>query len=105
MKINLTEIKRQTIEEFADEHDLIMEVEERHAHEAHDKYYASFKGAEIKEGGILIGGIGDGDTVKSAIADYAHKIGLTILVIDAYSKDRRIIEVPVLTDAERHPIK
>lgn len=96
MKINRETIKRQTIEEFADEHGLDMKVTERHKFPSPCKFYANFEGADVKEGSAYVGAYGDGATEEEAIRNYAARISETTLVIDAFKPQQREIIVPVL---------
>ncbi len=82
---------------FAELYDLTLEVHERNKESGLPKYYVHFKRAEIKDGCILIGAFGSGETEKEAIKDYIQRISNNILVINAYSKDRQNIVVPTLT--------
>jgi hypothetical protein len=69
-----------TIEEFADQHGLIMEVHQRKHHD----YYAHFKNADLERV------YGNGITEGGAIKNYARKISGNILVVG------REIQVPTL---------
>jgi hypothetical protein len=112
MKITIkrVETKPVSVEAFADENGLEMEVNEREPHllagsPSLSRFYASFHRAEVKAGGILASPSGNGKTIKAAIKDYAKQIQGQILVVNAYasaSKDpllpasdmRREIQVP-----------
>jgi hypothetical protein len=97
MEIERTLLKQSTIEAFADEHGLVMDVHERRFDLGHARrFYAAFRHAEIKDGCILRGAYGDGATEQDAIAAYAREISMKRLVIDAYRPSRREIEVPRL---------
>ena len=90
-------IPQMTIEEFADSHGLEMVVRERKRPENDpSRYYASFDGAEVKEGAFLASAFGDGPTPEKAIADYAKRISLTRLVLNAYKSSRQEFDVPRL---------
>lgn len=99
MKIKRDMVERCTIEEFADRHGLVMEVHERNPIQFPflPRFFAYFSHAEIAERGCLVGTFGNGQTELDAIDDYARAISGKILAIDAYSKDRRNIDVPILT--------
>lgn len=99
MKIKRLLIPKSTIEEFAEQHDLIMEVRERETGANNpDRYYARFENAEAREGeSCLIGLFGNGVTPQSAIYDYSRQISMRTLIIKAMSRDRREIKVPRLT--------
>jgi hypothetical protein len=64
---------RVTIEQFAEEHDLVMVV-----HSSIDaqspNYRASFKGVEVVNGGFLYSLCGRGPTEADAINDYSRSI-------------------------------
>lgn len=95
MKIERNLLTRMTIEEFAEKHDLTMSVYERTG-PILPRFYAYFRGAEVKEGDILIGISGDGDSEEEAIKDYAKQISTRRLVLGAYTPERREIDVPKL---------
>jgi hypothetical protein len=97
MKIERQVIPEMTIQEFADKHELTMRVNERPKPiGSPDRFYASFVGAEIMDGGCLVGMFGDGATEEDAITAYARRIELRTLVIDAMGSSRRAIPVPRL---------
>jgi hypothetical protein len=111
MKIELKEIATTTIEEFADEHGLVMEVHERSPKyycagkwDAGVRYYAHFKKAEIKDGGMLASISGDGATPEEAIASYAQRISEETLVLNAWSTDRIEIDIPRLATKENSAV-
>lgn len=98
MKIELHEIPQMTIYEFAEAHDLTMEVRERRYPVCDPaRYYASFKGVEIMKDCFLVGMFGNGRTPEEAITNYAKEISLQRLVFDPFRKSRREIAVPRLT--------
>lgn len=89
-----------TLEQFAARHDLTLEVKERRtALDSPMRFFASFKGTEVKGDRVLTGVYGDGNTPDAAAADYAKSISLTRIVVDAMTKNRREIDVPRLTHA------
>jgi len=88
--------KKKTIEAFAEDNDLVMEVYDRGPHRLRPQYYACFEGAEIKEGSSLVGVFGDGVSPEAAIRAYAKEISGKLLVVGAWSTNRREIRVPVL---------
>lgn len=102
MKIIRKAKPKMTIERFAEENNLIMEIHERPEKfrrgfpQVLDKHYACFEGAEVSDRGCLCGITGNGSTEEMAIADYAQKISEEQLVIDAYKATRREISVPTL---------
>lgn len=96
MKTTIIPINRQTIEEFADNHNLEMEVRELHPENRVSQFYAHFKNAEVLRGRCLASVSGRGRTPELAIEAYAPQISGQRLVIDAYRDTRREIVVPCL---------
>jgi hypothetical protein len=90
-------VSEMTIEEFAENNNLIMEIHERNDPKL-PKHYAHFKLSDIKEGSCLIGKFGDGETEQEAIRNYAKEISGQLLVIGAFSNNRRNIQVPRLIE-------
>lgn len=103
MEVVIIEKKRETLESFADRHDLTMEVNERSAGTVaipwnpSFRYYAAFRRCEVKKGAFLCGEFGNGETPDAAIASYAKRISEQVLVLNAYGPDRREFIVPILT--------
>jgi len=102
-------IPKRTLEEFADEHGLILEINERspesiamsHIGES-GRFYARFKGAEEKDGILLKGTFGNGSTELKAVNHYINKISEKLLVINAYnSETRKEIQTPKLYEMEK----
>lgn len=100
MKIEDSTDKEITLKEFAERHNLELQINQRHGWwnpnlgEA-GRYYCHFKDAWIKEG-IMLGGVsGNGATKQEAIEDYTKIISDEKLIIK--DKDRREILVPKLT--------
>lgn len=97
MNIELHEIEKSTIEDFAERHGLTMVVRERHKPiDKHDRYYAFFKNAEVKNNAFIISLFGNGQTPEEAIEEYSKFISLRTLIFDAKTDGRREIEVPNL---------
>lgn len=98
MNIIRESIPVSTIQEFAVKHGLTMKVVERGAHRSPgvERFYACFENSETKEGCILRGSFGNGDTEAEAIENYAAEISEKLLVTGAFTKDRREIQVPRL---------
>ena len=97
MKVERHYIAEMSIYKFGAINDLVMEVHERPRSEAsHDRFYAHFKHAEVKEGIALSGKFGNGRTEREAIQNYAKEISMQRLVIDAMSPERRELTVPRL---------
>lgn len=104
MKIIREDIPSMTIEQFADAHNLVMQVNERRLPVGDPaRYYARFKQCEIGDSGVLIGEYGDGSTPEEAIDNYADAISLKHIVIGAYTQERREIDAPrLLPNAPDH---
>ena len=100
MKVVRNLIPETTLEAFANQHSLVLEVNERRDTAWGDRklarYYARFKDAEVMERGMLASVSGDGNTEDEAIANYAERISLKRIAIGAYTKDRQEIDVPRL---------
>lgn len=98
MKIIRKPVLTMTLEEFAEEHDLTLEVVERGIdfRDTDARYYADFVGCEVKKNGILLSEFGDGATEEGAIANYASVISGKTLVLGAFTPERREIQVPIL---------
>lgn len=80
-----------TVDTFTEQHGLTLRVTQYTDH-----YKARYEQAEVKDGGLLSGVWGMGETPEAAITDYAKKISGRLLVIDAYLGTRREIRVPRL---------
>jgi len=100
MEIIESLVPEQTIEQFADDHDLIMEIHERRATERTQthlsRYYCHFRRGEIKDGSKLIGATGNGNTKAEAITNYANRISERKLVINSTRTGRKELDVPRL---------
>ena len=81
-----------TIEEFADVvcRDLII----RRYSNQNNRYLAEFERAEIKDGILLIGKYGTGNSPSAAIEDYVKSIRGKCIVFDAYNNARSEFYVP-----------
>jgi len=99
MKIEKHLIPESTLEKFADEHGLILQMYERSKigyYEKLPRWYCSFAGVEILGDGVLIGASGNGETEQEAMIDYASQLTMQTIVINSYRKDRIEIKVPRL---------
>jgi hypothetical protein len=102
MHIEFHLVERTTIEEFADKHNLVMEIHERTPSDMGNRwsdssqYYAHFKDCEVKDGSCLIGAFGNGTEPNIAIQNYAWEISNKMIVIDAGTENRRVLRVPYL---------
>jgi hypothetical protein len=89
MKIEFEAIPTGTIEEFADHYGLTMFVSERETDVGDkDRYCASFRGVEVREGRCLASRSGFGPTPEAAIADYARWLSLKPIAINAFQPER-----------------
>jgi hypothetical protein len=97
MKIEREYQPRSTIEDFADENGLVMQIRERpQSLQCHGRFIASFKDCEEKGDGVLIGTYGNGQSEWQAIEDYARKISGKVLAHQPSNKKRRDLRVPIL---------
>jgi hypothetical protein len=98
MQIVRNLIPTSTLEDFADQHGLVMEINERSALHFPTgcgmRFYARFAKCEVKDGGILIGASGNGDNEVQSMKNYADQISERLIVIDAYGPNRREIQCP-----------
>jgi hypothetical protein len=84
MEIKYNKIETITIDEFADRHGLVLEVNEReplyikmpHIGE-NGRFYAYFGNIEISDGRFLTSAFGNGSTIREAIEDYAYQLSHT----------------------------
>ena len=82
---------------FANENDLSLVITERALPKTDPaRFFATFKGAEVKENGCLTSTFGNGNTPSMAIKNYLKRIALKTIVIGAYTKTRKEIAVPRL---------
>lgn len=89
MKIEFEAIPTGTIEDFADRYGLTMFVRERDTDVGDkDRYCASFRSVEVREGGCLTSRAGFGPTPEAAIADYARWLSLKPIAINAFQSER-----------------
>ena len=106
LKPDIHNIEAITLKKFADRHGLIMEVHERRRPISDPaRYYACFKNSEIEEKGFLMSAFGDGSTPDEAISNYIKRIEFKLLVIDAYTSNRRKIEVPRIIIPHPAPVE
>ena len=97
MKIELHDLVRMTLVEFADRHDLVMEIHERDGTSDLPRYFAHFKHVDIMDRGCLVGTFGDGNTPEDAMDDYATRISGKLIAINAFqTSERREIYVPII---------
>lgn len=94
MKTELQLVKEGSIEDFAEEHNLVMQITEREDPKwfnTEGRFYAHFKSCEVSKGNFLHSISGDGRTPDEAVSNYAKLISQKRLIIDAMSKNRRDI--------------
>lgn len=98
MQIRMNPVARMTLQEFAEQHNLVMEINERNPNEHPNllRYYASFECCEVKGDGVLIGEFGDGKTPEDAMEDYTKRISNKVLVFFIPGKDRFELKAPIL---------
>lgn len=95
--INQTEEKPQNILEFEIQNNLDLIVTQRPVYMNPDnKYYVKFNNSEVKGMGVLTGVTGYGNTVEDAVKDYCKRISGKTLVLDAYTNNRKEINLPDL---------
>lgn len=98
MRYEVDPIPTMTLEEFADQHGLVMHVSwfSSAFQSLELRAYARFRGAELMCGGMLYSAFGTGSTPEEAVAEYAGRISMRRLVVDAHLPTRREIDVPLL---------
>lgn len=107
MKIERALVKRESLESFADTHNLTLSITEREKPDCYRlRYYVDFKHAEIKRDGCLISLTGNGTTEDEAIEDYMKQISGELLIVHAYDKSKRKeIQVPFLNRVYNNKIE
>jgi hypothetical protein len=99
MNLEMETIPAMSIEDFSDRHGLTMVVKERPTDvRSPFRYFACFKDAEVMEHGMLCSAIGNGATPEAAIGEYARRISLKRLAINAFGPERHEINVPRLQE-------
>ena len=68
-----------------------------------DRFYAIFKKVEEKDGNVLRGIYGNGDTPEEAITNYAKRLSEKWIVFDATGPTRRELKTPRFVDNETTP--
>lgn len=98
MQIIMNTVSRMTLQGFAEQHNLVMEINERDPNEHPNlpRYYASFEHCEVKGDGVLIGEFGNGETPEEAMENYAKRISNKRLVLLIPGKDRFELKAPML---------
>lgn len=97
MRVEKKFLNRMTLAEFADANSLILEIRERRPEFSdRDRFYAYFKGVEVKDGSLLCSSYGNGRTPMQAAENYILEISGKLLVVNAMSENRREIYAPIL---------
>lgn len=102
MKIKMLAIDRQSLSEFADAHELTMEIHQRTPSDMGSRwnpncrFYAHFENCEIKEDGTLVSTFGDGTSPDEAMTAFAKQISRKRLVFNAGRYDRFEVYAPIL---------
>lgn len=97
MERKIDSIEETTIYKFAEKHNLTMLISERRVpYNNSMRFSAHFESTEVKQGCGLAGVYGNGNTIREAEINYAERIELTRIVINAMTKKRREIDVPRL---------
>lgn len=94
MKFNLIETKE--ILDLENEIGFELVVNERPKSDTVSKYYVSFEGGEVMEGGCLIGSHGNGSTIDEAIKDYCRQVETKRMAFGAYTDNRKEVVLPKL---------
>lgn len=111
MKVKYHMIERMSLDAFAKQHGLVMQVHERSnselSHAWADKFFCYFAYLEELDGIVLHATAGNGKTPKDAITNYCYEISNKLMVYKATSKKlRKEINVPkILPDWEEERIK
>lgn len=94
MQVVSTLIPTGTLAEFAEANELVMSVVERSLPVGDPyRFYAKFDNTEVSEGAVLNSDYGNGATPEEAVADYARRISLRVLVVNAGRENRRTLNV------------
>ncbi len=82
------------IQDFADEHGLVMEIHERVGNQRPEaRFYAYFQGVGTIDGHMLVSEHGNGETPKIAVCNYVSAISGKKLRLS----DKLIVEAPLFT--------
>lgn len=100
MKINRNTLKRPTLEEFADKHDLTLEIGERPKEYGLPRYFAYLKDVYLDEGCVVVGTSGNGDDEQSAVQDYVKRLNGQLLTIRPFDPSRRKKTVVYFAEAK-----
>ena len=86
MKIN--EIETVELLEYEKRMPTELVINERRDEEL-DRYYVSFENCDMEGDGVLIGAIGNGDTMDQALKNYCERIELETIIFFALDKTKR----------------
>ena len=94
MEIVESFVPEATLEAFADQYGLVMELYEREEpREPGSRFYAHFRHTDVMDNEMLVGVYGNGATPEQAIANYGPEISLRRIAV-GYGSERREIKVP-----------
>ena len=98
MKVEIVPLERMSIQEFANQHGLVMKVHERDtSHWPDARWFARFDQFELKDGSFLVSTFGNGSTVDEAISNYCELISGKYGVINAYLHSRKeVYKIPIV---------
>lgn len=99
IRVEFYPLVRISFKQFLEKNNLIIEVREREIRDYSwlddsNRFYAQIKGAESKKGNMLFSSFSNGKTKESAIKNLSSEIQGKLLVFNAFSKNRRILDVP-----------
>ena len=99
MKVKYHTVERISLDDFAKQHGLVMQVHERGnsemSHPWSDKFFCYFAYLEELDGSVLRATAGNGKTPRDAITNYCYEISNKLMVYKATSKKlRKEISVP-----------
>lgn len=98
-------LREVSIEDYADESGLLMQVSERADPSLGGRFLCYFRDVEVVDGCVLCSVHGNGETVNDAISDYASAISLKRLRIrQDYNSPIEVI-APKLKRGEDHETK
>lgn len=90
-----------SLEQFADQHELVLEIHERDIQTREcklqpplERFYTSFNNVDIKDGACLVSVFGNGETEDEAILDFCAQIQGKQLIKDAGYTTREVLQAP-----------
>lgn len=96
MKMEVIEYPRDTLEGFAEKHNLKLVLKE-FGPDSRYRWSAGFEAVDRLEGGMIISERGWGQTQDQAVESFMKIISDRILVRNPFTKEREEIKVPLLT--------